>query len=291
VHVHQPQVAALADIWQVHFLSRANADAGGLTPASSLRDRFHRLEQQGVVRAEDHYLTRIPSHTEVVFCSDWLRDQFSRYYPLPANHAVLTNPGPPATPEPDPSDRSTARHHFGLPDEAFVVGFLGGTDPRKGYRELVDRVADEPDVHLLMAGSGSNSFRSPRLGPRLTTTEWLDGPEKDSFFTAIDALAVPSRFDPWPVVVNEAAARGIPVLVSPTTGSCTMVDRERVGLVWDPLREPLGPAISALREHGDEFAVNARRLADRLSFDQQAERLRELYEAAAERRRARPAPS
>ena len=286
VHVHQPQVAALADIWQVHFLSRASADAGGLAAPDSARGRIHRIEQQGVVRAEDHYLRRLPPSTQVVFCSEWLREQFVRYYPMPTNQTVLTNPGPASLPDPGPEARRLARRRFGVPEGVPVVGYLGGTDSRKGYRELVERVAAEPGVHLLFAGAGSETYTDPAMGGRLHTCGWLDRDAISGFLHAVDVLAVPSRFDPWGVVVNEACAAGIPVLASPSTGASADVGRSGAGLVWDARSEPLGPALEKLSSDPDGYRRHARQLADRLSYERQATGLLHLYDRAIDRRRS-----
>jgi len=286
VHVHQPQVAALADIWQVHFLSRANARSGGMTGIDSLRTAAHRAQEEIVVRAEGHYLRRLPASTEVLFCSEWLRDEFAALYGAPATQGVLVNPGPPAQPPTPEAQRAAARARFELPVDEFVVGYLGGRDRRKGYAELIDRVAEAPEVHLLLAGSGSEEIEDARLGTRLHPAGRLSGADLGDFFAAVDVLAVPSRFDPCPVVVNEAASRGVPVLASPRVGNGTEVARYGAGFVWDALQQPLAPAVAKLRADSAGYADRARSMADALSYEQRAKLLLEHYSAAAERRRA-----
>jgi glycosyltransferase involved in cell wall biosynthesis len=269
----------------VQFLSRASAVAGGLAEAGTLRGRALRLQQRGVVLAEDHYLRRIPASTEVLFCSEWLGERFRLFYPPPPRHAVLANPGPPSRPAASTEERRLAREQFELPPDTPVVGFLGGCDPRKGYQELVARVAAEDGVQLLLAGSGTDPRNHQALGDRLHAPGHLARDSLPAFFAAIDALAVPSRFDPWAVVVNEACAHGVPVLVSPSAGAHRAVAHDRAGLVWDAQREPLGPLLATLAADRDGYSRRAIALADRLSFAVQGEKLLAHVEAAADRNR------
>ena len=58
VHAHQPQVAALSDVFQCHFLTRVAYERKCLEERTTLRARIVRLQQQGVLYAEDHYYQR-----------------------------------------------------------------------------------------------------------------------------------------------------------------------------------------------------------------------------------------
>lgn len=48
-----------------------------------------------------------------------------------------------------------------------------------------------------------------------------------------DLLIVPSKFDGWGVVVNEALQSGLPILVSKNTGASTLVTQSGAGIVFD----------------------------------------------------------
>ena len=56
------------------------------------------------------------------------------------------------------SDRATARHALGLPDEGFVVGFVGRLAPQKNPLRLArvfHQVAKaRPDIRLVIVGDG-----------------------------------------------------------------------------------------------------------------------------------------
>jgi glycosyltransferase involved in cell wall biosynthesis len=46
---------------------------------------------------------------------------------------------------------------------------------------------------------------------------------KDDFFASIDVLAMPSQFESFGIVAVESMMRGVPVILSPTTGVAELV--------------------------------------------------------------------
>ncbi len=287
VVAHQPQVAALADVWHVRFLSRPNVDADGLPRGGSPRDVLRRTELRAVAAAEDRYLRRLPATTHVVFHSAALLDVYSAYYQTPPSHSVIANPGPdPRTPA-DETRRAESRHSLSVPPEVFVIGFLGGTDPRKGGDRLLRAVREHPELHVLFAGSGSDEVTDHALGTRLHRAGFLDRARTADFYDAIDLLAVPSRFEPWGVVVNEAAAAGTPVIVTPEVGAGSAVAEHRAGLMWNPATDDLAAVIEVLRADLAGYRARAHEMARELSFSNMAPRFLSLYRTAMERKRRR----
>lgn len=268
--VHQPQLAAIADLWNVHYLSRAARAVRGPLPPG-WRARVNDVQAAGVARLEDCYLSRVPDSTRILFCSDVIRDDFTRLYGSHANSTVLPHPAlldaPTAGRElPDPRiRRSVVGDHAGP-----VVGFLGGGDPRKGGDLLTDAVAAEPDLFLVHAGGPGLDVSHPRLAGRTRDLGYLS--DVSRLLDAVDVLVVPSRFEPFGLVVIEAAARGVPTLVSPVVGAASLAVRAGAAGVWTP-GTPLGPAVADLRRRRPEVAsaglglagsLDPRRVADAL---------------------------
>ena len=255
--VHQPQLAAIADIWNIHYLSRAARQVRGPV-GPGLRPRIHDVQAAGVARLEDGYLSRLPATTRKLFCSETLLDQFNWLYGAPANAAVLHNPAlgsvAPATQLPDPSLRAELTGGHPGP----VVGFLGGGDPRKGGDILATAVAQDPALFLLHAGPGELNLNDRRLWGRWRSLGLI--PDVTQVLDAVDVLVVPSRFEPFGMVVAEAAARGVPVVVSEQVGLCAEVQRTGAGVVWDPT-EPLGPIVFELIANRAQYAAGGALLA------------------------------
>jgi glycosyltransferase involved in cell wall biosynthesis len=104
------------------------------------------------------------------------------------------------------------------------IGFCGRLVPRK-RPEHVQWLLREPgfdDCRTLIAGRGFSAYArdlmaDARLASRVRYLGWC-GPERlESFYRAIDVLAVTSIYEPFGMVALEAMARRVPVV-------CTRVD-------------------------------------------------------------------
>jgi glycosyltransferase involved in cell wall biosynthesis len=120
----------------------------------------------------------------------------------------------------------TAAERFRL--GRFVVGFVGELCWRKGVDLLLRALARpglaDAGVGLLIVGDGRERDRLGALarGLGLEGSVHFRGavPWKlvQSEMRACDAFALPSRFDGWGVVLNEAATVGLPLIASEAVG-------------------------------------------------------------------------
>jgi UDP-glucose:(heptosyl)LPS alpha-1,3-glucosyltransferase len=117
-----------------------------------------------------------------------------------------------------------------------VLGFIGVEWKRKGLDILCPVVAslrrEDPEISLVVAGCTpddvSNLFHDWQSGYELMG--WVADPLE--FFRNIDALVLPARAEPFGMVVAEANAAGIPVVVSSNCGIAEFVTGNR-GIVVD----------------------------------------------------------
>lgn len=92
--------------------------------------------------------------------------------------------------------------------------FLGDGPLAEPLRQRADELGLADTVHLL---PGRAWYRVPDV------------------LALADALVLPSRSEPWGLVVNEAMVCGLPVVVSERCGCVTdLVQHERNGLIFDP---------------------------------------------------------
>lgn len=279
--VYQPQVAAIADVWHVEYLSRGARNAAA-PRRPGLRGIAEDVQASGVALLEDRYLRRLPDSTRVLFCSDGLRDQYADLFGAPKNAGVLYNPALLTTVADDATRPDQARRAAvvgGHPGP--VVGFLGGGDPRKGGDLVVAAVAADPDLFLVHAGpspldDSAVPDRSRGLGHLRDVTELLD---------VVDVLLVPSRFEPFGLVVGEAAARGVPVLVGPKVGAAPLVVHSGAGAVWAD-DAPLGPLVAQMIAARPRIARAGAELVGRLDPATLADQLFADLDAVAERNRS-----
>src|SRR4029077_11216887 len=103
----------------------------------------------------------------------------------------------------------------------------------KGHDALVHavRAAADPRILLVLAGAGPERARLGQLAAALDVrvvftgdTEWDQIVE---LYVSADVFALLSEREPWAVVVNEAAACGLPLVLSDRVGAAHDLPRQR----------------------------------------------------------------
>lgn len=90
------------------------------------------------------------------------------------------------------------------------------------------------DWDLLIAGDGPlrselEALVPPELKPRITWTGFLANQEVvSSLYRLADVLVLPSDYEPWALVVNEAIAAGLALVVSDAVGAAPELVREDI---------------------------------------------------------------
>jgi glycosyltransferase involved in cell wall biosynthesis len=117
------------------------------------------------------------------------------------------------------------------PDDVLVLS-VARLAPEKGLDVLVRAVAAAGDSRLVLvlAGGGTERERLEQLATdenvRLVLTGDVEWERIVELYVAADVFALLSQREPWAVVVNEAAACGLPLVLS-----------DRVGAAHDLLRD------------------------------------------------------
>jgi glycosyltransferase involved in cell wall biosynthesis len=139
---------------------------------------------------------------------------------------------------------SAVREQFSIPHDALVVGFVGRLTRDKGLPELIqafDRILRaEPATHLLLVGwfdhaedaLGAALRHRILAHPRIRCTGFV--PDTAPFYRAMDLMVLPTWREGFPNAVLEAAATGIPVVTTESTGARDAVVAEVTGLLIPP---------------------------------------------------------
>lgn len=130
---------------------------------------------------------------------------------------------------------SAARAHLGLDPDEFVVGFAGRVCTDKGAAELAEAVARIPGPskpRLVLIGSVEDEAlldSIKRLNPSAIHVDHSETIE--SLYPAFSVLCLPSHREGFGNVVIEAAAMGVPSVVTDATGVRDSVEDGRSGLI------------------------------------------------------------
>jgi glycosyltransferase involved in cell wall biosynthesis len=121
-------------------------------------------------------------------------------------------------PEVTPIPRAEARSQLGLP-AGTVIGMAGRISFKQKGQETFARAAavlleTRPDLHFAIAGEGRDLSKLRELiddlglGGRFSLLGQVEPIER--FLSAIDAIAIPSRFEGMPLIALEALTLGVP---------------------------------------------------------------------------------
>ena len=178
--------------------------------------------------------------------------------------------------------------HPGLEEHPYVV-VLGRLHPKKGLELLIDAFAKAApeEWRLVVAGEGDPTYTgelkrtADQHAPgRVLFTGWVEGEQKVAALQGAALLALPSHQENFGLVVIEALACGVPVLVSPYVNLAD--DVQAVGAGWVVPLEPaaLAQGLAEALARSDERerrGAAGRDLAAQFSWPSVAAQLAQLY--------------
>jgi glycosyltransferase involved in cell wall biosynthesis len=130
--------------------------------------------------------------------------------------------------------RNSTRSAWKIPPEGIVALFCAKLQPWKGPADLLEAfaAANVANSYLVFAGDGPERRNLERRAAELDVASrvrflgFLNQSQLPSAYCAADVFVLPSLFEPFGLVVNEAMLCGLPVVVS-----------DRVGARFDLVRE------------------------------------------------------
>lgn len=123
-------------------------------------------------------------------------------------------------------DRTECRLRLGISEDQFVFIYSGKMIPRKMPVFLAETILKIPEnfkITLIMLGDGiqkelvENLLR-PKLQSRLIMPGFVNQSELGKYFMAADVFILPSNYDTWGLVVNEAMTFSLPIITSDAVG-------------------------------------------------------------------------
>jgi len=158
-------------------------------------------------------------------------------------HEVVVNFGTAAPPPDSGAQRAAFFERFPEVGGKRVILFLSRIHTKKGcdllLRAFAATAATHPDLHLVMAGPEQNGYgaalralaRKLGIAERITWTGMLTGVRKWGAYRAAEVFVLPSHQENFGIVVAEALACGVPVLISNKVNIWREVAEDDAGLV------------------------------------------------------------
>jgi glycosyltransferase involved in cell wall biosynthesis len=142
-----------------------------------------------------------------------------------------------------------------LEDTVRVLGFVGRLSVEKniGLLAEIEHALNQNKEKFLIVGHGGDEAWLRERMPRAEFTGVLRGEELSRAYANMDLFVFPSHTDTFGNVVLEALASGVPAIVTPDGGPCTIVrDGETGRIVPD---DQFTPAIREILADPDRHAV------------------------------------
>ncbi|MBI4965609.1 MAG: glycosyltransferase family 4 protein [Desulfomonile tiedjei] len=149
------------------------------------------------------------------------------------------------------SDRDELREQLAIPDNAFVIGFVGRIVKSKGVEELIEAwqsIRNRGNCFLLIIGHteaqdpvSAATLNALQNDPRIARIAAVENSRMPSLYSIMSLLVLPTYREGFPNVVLEAAAMEVPTVATRVTGCVDAVKDGETGTLVPP-REALSLA-------------------------------------------------
>jgi UDP-glucose:(heptosyl)LPS alpha-1,3-glucosyltransferase len=280
-----PNRVAVSTVHYCHEAARARGLERARSPA------WHHAAYAALAawlsRAGERWCYRAGRVRRLVAVSRGVSTELRRHFPATGD-AVVTIPNGVDADEfrPDPQAREAMRRRWAVEPEQPIALFVGGDWARKGLDVAIDALARVPDWHLVVVGRGDRrryAARAERLGAAARVRMLEPSTDVASLFQAADAFLLPTAYETFSLVTYEAAACGLPLLVTRVNGVEDILEPGVNG--WFIPRDPVDVArrLNALgrdpelrRRMGDAARAASLRFSWPLMIDAYEELYREL---------------
>ncbi len=169
-----------------------------------------------------------------------------------------------------------------------TFGFLGRLVTRKGIFQLISNFPNEDK--LLIAGGGKNKFSDAcfeklkvslnhRAVKNILPIGYCNPQRRSDFFHNIDALIIPSLYEPFGMTILESFDHDVPVIVSNFGGPMEILGKD-YPYTFDPFKEDsLRTSLETFKRTKSQFEVSkvSNEILENFSVSKMLEKYRSLF--------------
>lgn len=172
---------------------------------------------------------------------------------------------------------------YSIAENTFIALFAGSGFERKGLEFLL-RAAELVTVPmtLLIAGKGPEKRYAGFIKKQRVI---FCGPQKEihKYYAASDVFVFPALYEPFGNVHLEALASGLPVITTRQTGAAEIIEEGKHGFVIENPEDinDIAEKITLLMDRNllQRMSIEARKLAEKFSFEEHMRKIYDLYGA------------
>ena len=277
------------NVFTAHICNRAwhqglEKLAGGATFREAVFNKFATVLEHGTYR--------FARHSSVIAISQRVARDIVEFYHCPAPIHIIHHGVDLATfsPETRLRWRPATRAQYGFAEDEMIFLYVG--DLRKGAARAIEALARIPHGKLaLVSRSPIDAYERAADNAGVGDRVRFLGPtnEVHKVYAAADALLLPSPYDAFAMVVSEAMACGLPVVVSREAGASELIQPGENGLILEDAASDaeLAEHMQSLSEDPDwaaKLGCAARKSVESLSWDAIAAETMRVYEEVLARR-------
>ena len=258
-----------------------------LSPLRALTMRtnpYHRY----ILRAEKAMFES--EQLRAVICnSKMVRDELLGYFDIPKQklHVIYSGVDTDHFNPQAKHHRNEIRTQLGISNEQTVFLFVGSGFERKGAGRLIRALSNFPEKAIaLIIGEDKQRNHYEKQANKLGLEKQVRFLGKQSdvlpYYGAADAFVLPTLYDPFPNVILEAMATGLPVITSTKSGGAEFIHHGQNGYVCDALDiDGLSNAMSRLLDTGTANAMgaSARDTVEPFTLEYMGEKLVNFYQS------------
>ncbi|MFD3248834.1 glycosyltransferase family 4 protein [Rahnella aquatilis] len=136
------------------------------------------------------------------------------------------------------AQRLASREKLSIPAQAVALIYVGSGFERKGLKPAIEAIA-RSDRYLIVVGQDKDHKKYESLAHQSGCADRIRfaGVQNNvlPYYHAADGMILPTLYDPFPNVILEAMACGLPVITSETCGGAEFIMQGREGFVCDAL--------------------------------------------------------